>query len=490
MAEGVPESGGRSGAAAWRHEHLLVRRTVPFAVLAAWGIGAALWAASRPEPTRMQTYQGAVPVFTVRGDGADYYQFWIVGRARETLHPDNIYSMDNRRRMAEWGGELLRSDPEAGERLAACVQKRKNGIETFSTPFLYAAVNLFASGSYDCDYERYTNLSLVAMLFAVVVVSSLLGFSLAEGLLFAAATVVWCEPLASDIRVGNVNQFQFAGLALYLLTRTRTESAWMDLLGGLVLGFLVAFKPTLAVLPVFLALAWAIDRRWTALRRQALAAIAAAAVAFVAGCLYLNSWSAWTDWARALPDLDRVSNISVGFGNFSLVQVILEAAGNPDGGGAGWSVVLLLALLAAAGVALHRTRPAGEAGGRVWRERDIRAAALGAAAAVLVLQLVWVHYFILAVPLLLCVLRPGAWMQSAGASGRLSRSRRAMAGLALSFLALLAVFGKPLIVLFQPGLNAQLVMYIGGAWGLMLLGLAGLWQPAPAANASSESAQT
>lgn len=412
--------------------------------------------------------------------GVDYYQFWIVGRARERLHPDNIYSTQDRLRMADLGRELLKASPQPSQRMADSVEFRQRTIETFSTPFLYAIINTFASGQYDRDYDHFMNICLAALSFSIIAMGWSLRFSLAESLLFAAVVLLWCEPLTSDLRVGNVNQLQLAGLSLYLLSRCRPKSAVMDFSGGLVLGLLVAFKPTLGVIPILLALAWIIDRRWITLQRQGIAAAMAAGVALVAGCRFLNSWSAWSNWANALPDLEKVSDISVKIGNFSLAQVIIEATG----GGLNISPILFILGLTLVGAALFLTRPGAPAhvdDGQVWFERDFLVTALGCTMSVLVLRLAWLHYYILLIPLLLYVLRPAAFID-----GTQPRLLSAMGKLFLALLALATVFGRPMTFLVGPGHSTRVAMYLGGAWGLMFLGLAGLWlshsrRPGPAA---------
>lgn len=477
----VSMSAWRSPVTAWARRHLLVQRALPLAVLILWACLMMLGFLIHPDPPGSQPRQGSLPLLTAGGAGIDYYQFWVVGRARGRLHLDNIYSMSNRQRLAELGRELAESTPQPSTRLAECVKFRGSAIETFSTPFLYAVVGAFASGQYERDYDRFMRIGLVALLLSVIALGWLVRFSLVESLLFVAVLVLWSEPLASDLRVGNVNQLELAGVALYLGTRLRPGSLRMDLLGGAVLGLLVAFKPTLGVIPILLAVAWIIDRRGLTLRRQGIAAAVAAGLAFVAGCLFLNSWSAWWDWVRALPDLEKMCDLSVEIGNCSLSQMILEATGGQAGGGSGLSTILLILGLGLAGAALFRTRPGApgaENGRQVWFERDFVVTAVACALSVLALRLVWLHYYILLVPLLFHVLRPGAGLSLDAPAGREPRSRSAIVGLVLAWLTLAIVLGGPLTFLIgSEAFRVSTALSIAGGWGLVFLGLAGLWRP-------------
>ena len=48
-------------------------------------------------------------------------------------------------------------------------------------------------------------------------------------------------------------------------------------------------------------------------------------------------------------------------------------------------------------------------------------------------------------------------------------------GLVLALLELACLFGNPLVFLVEPPGSTRVAMYIVGVWGLMLLGLTGLW---------------
>lgn len=469
-----------------------MRPFLPLAVLVLWGCLLTLERLIHPVAPGSPADMNSGPFFRFRSAGVDYYQFWIVGRARDQWNPENIYSMQDRQRMADLGREILNSSPRPSERLAVSVQFRKTTIETFGTPFLYAAINAFATGEYDRDYNRFMTFCLAALLVSIAALGWSLRYSWLESLLFAAAVLLWCDPVASDLRVGNVNQLQLAGVAAYLLLRCWLERGpfhknhrMADVFSGLVLGLLVAFKPTLWVIPTLLTLAWIIDRRWHTLLTQGVAAVAAAGMAFAVGCRFLHSGSAWFDWIKALPDLDKVSDISVRIGNFSLAQVLRESIGGPAGEGVNVAPVLLIVVLAMAAIALRLTRwtragaPGAAEDGQFLFERDFLITALGCALSVVALKLVWLHYYILLIPLLLYVLRPGVAITG---SRFLPIAERILGWLALG-----AIFGRPLAVLFGLGPPSHCMsLYMGGAWGLMLLGLAGLRLAGSSRNADSQ----
>jgi hypothetical protein len=105
-----------------------------------------------------------------------------------------------------------------------------------------------------------------------------LGHSAAALLGGAALLLAWGEPLASEIRVGNVNQLQLGGVALFALARRLPAPAARELVSGALLGALVAFKPTLALAPLLLLWTLALDGRTRAVRSWP-AALGGAAIA-------------------------------------------------------------------------------------------------------------------------------------------------------------------------------------------------------------------
>lgn len=477
MTAPAKESDQQSLGTSWIYQHLIFRRTLPLAALMLWG-GLSMMDMI-VHPPSSNSSQSVAPFMTASGTGIDYYQFWLVGRARP-LRLDNIYANQNRQRMAALGWQILKSSPAPSDRLAGVLQVRGQIIQTFSTPFLYSVISLFTSAHYDRDFERFLEICLSSTVLSVVVMGWILGYTLAESLMFVTATLLWSVPIASDLRVGNVNQLQLAGVALYLLLRCRADHLATDLLSGLTLGFLVAFKPTLGVIAMLLAITWVIDRRWTTLFRQSSAAVVGAGLAILVGSIFLNSAWAWLDWLHGLSDLETVPDISVQMGNFSLSQVIIDSTRGSGGRGISVAPILLAAVIVVFGIALARTSPVVRGtvvDSKIYKERDFLVTAIGCAVSVVALKLVWLHYYVLLIPLLMYLLRPGGWMPRQTIATDNPKLPIPLTGFVLSLLALMALLGWPLNYLLQSGPVLQVAIYIGGAWCLTLLGIAGLRFP-------------
>jgi hypothetical protein len=178
-------------------------------------------------------------------------------------------------------------------------------------------------------------------------------------------------------------------------------------LGGFVLASVVMFKPNVALVPILLCVSWLLDRRWRTLRVQCSGMAAGAAVTVMSSSLVFGSIECWLEWRRAVASLtlggDRLLFGQVR-GNLALTQSILETTGHDP------VIPLTLGLVAGALGALWWSRVGGggpHARGRSRAlHRDVLVTGVGCAIALLAAPLAWVHYFVLAIPLVIFFFRP------------------------------------------------------------------------------------
>ena len=403
--------------------------------------------------------------------GIDYYQFWLVGEAGSKVEITNIYSPEGRESLAQFGRELLAADPSS-KRLAAAVGYRRT-IETFSTPFLYLALRSVSTGNYDVDLDLFHAFSLACFAFAIMRLCRSCGYGWRTTCLVLLALLTCSDPLASDTRVANVNQIQLAGIAAYLWLLDDRSPVLRQAVAGLLLAVLILFKPTLGLVFVFLAMGWVADRRWRTLSIQSIAIGIGSTLAVVSSSIFLGSTRAWLDWMAALPDLESAADVSVRIGNFCISRIATEL-GAPE-----VSMPLLAAtVLGTAWVVWSGIRRFGTLQGpqrsayedgraEQQRERDYLMLALACAASVVALRLVWVHYYLLVLPLAIYLLRPRL-EQVASVRG----TWRSPVEAAAVSIAILGVLGGPLrIVMPRSGPYAAALPYVTGAVLLFLFGL-------------------
>lgn len=405
----------------------------------------------------------------------DFYQFWLVGQAAGEMRPERIWSPSGRAALGEIGARLaLQPGATSAMRLAA---RKRLVLETYSTPLLYATFSALSTGDYELDYRVFHALSLGCTVAAVLGLCALFGFPAWAALVALATLLFLFEPFAADARVGNLNELQLAGVAAQLALFRGEPSRAKDLLAGALAALLALFKPNL--LPALLALgALCAGRRdYRGLSWMACGAAAAGGAAALWSGARLGSLHSWPAWLAALQQLPPQA---VALGNDSLARALAEA-GAP--GGPWLALALLAAVLAIAfragraeaAVRLAAREGAGrgelgpsESAARAGSALDAgtspprpephprvvsatAALGLGCAAAVLGAELAWAHYYLLLVPGLLLLLRPGA-------------PRRGWAMLAALALAVppqaLGHLEPPLAVLLQLAAGAAIVLWL------------------------------
>ena len=408
--------------------------------------------------------------------GIDYYQFWLVGQAERRAEIADIYSSQGRDQLLQIGKELLSEAPDS-RRLAAAVDYRKN-IETFSTPFLYLAIDSIATGNYNVDFKRFQGFGLACMGLAIALLCRMWRFPWTTTGLVLLTILTCSEALAANAQVGNVNTFQIGAIALYLWLLRGAPSISRQVVSGVVLGALIMLKPTLGLVVPFVCIGWAARGDWRRIVNHCAGIALGSLAAVVASSIFLGSAGAWLEWLYALPSLERVRERSVRLGNFCISRLASEL-GAPD-----ISFPLLgMSVLATVFVTwvANRARRVGQATDEAKRvagdgmqsyDRDYLAVALGCATSVVAFRLVWLHYYLLLAPLAIYLLRPTPPLALSVGSSRWQRFRMPLIGIAI-----VAVLGAPMQLLpFSGNVYVLATSFSLGATLLMVIGLVELYR--------------
>jgi Glycosyltransferase family 87 len=343
----------------------------------------------------------------------DYYQFWVVGQAVRAREAGDVYSAEERARLGrlyyERAVEEAGPSPETSRRWLAA--RRRETLETYSTPWLYTLFAAFSTGDYARDETRFQRVSLAAYVAGIALFCSALGYSVAAAAAALAVFLWWFAPAVSDMHVGNVNRLEIALLAAFAAGRSMAARAVPEriatLATGALLGAAVLFKPNLVFVPIVVGSGWLAlgRRRETAWGAAGFAIGAAASLAL--SVIAFGSAGAWRSWWAELPELLREYDHTLESGNYALIRLLKERAGIDAS--VALPVVLLAALAAALFIAGRARRGApAEALRRSDALWDALLTSLGAAVSLLAAQLAWAHYFLLAIPLALVLLRPAA----------------------------------------------------------------------------------
>ncbi|GAA4051613.1 glycosyltransferase 87 family protein [Streptomyces shaanxiensis] len=214
----------------------------------------------------------------------------------------------------------------------------------------------------------------------------LAGHARVASLWWVAALAVWCEPVWTTLRYGQINLL-VAVLVLWDLSR-RPGERW----AGVGIGLAAAVKLTPALFAVFLLVTGVVARRrhgsggpWLRHARVAAASFAGATL-LAAAVLPYDSWRFWTRVVFAASRAGHAEDTA----NQSLRGVLARLLHTPEPG-AVWAVTAAVVAAAGLGVAVA----AELRGRRAW------AVTVCAVTALLVSPVSWSHHWVWCVPVVL-----------------------------------------------------------------------------------------
>jgi hypothetical protein len=414
-----------------------------------------------------------------RSAGIDFYQFWLVGQAVKEGSVSNVYSLEGREELTRMGARLA-STPSGSRRLVEATRTRAI-FENFSTPFLYACFGRSFTGDYDGDYLRYQFVCLVVLAAAVAWFGRALGHGATATFLMVLAIVLSFRPALSDLLVGNVSRLELGAVAL-ALAALRGTRPWREVTSGALLGLLLFFKPNTVLVVLLLPLLWFAYRRWARLLRHAAGMALGAALAVGVSWLHFGSLRPWVDWFAAMGRIEAESNLSSQSGNFSLARALMER-GIPD---PSLALTASLSIAAVAALWLGARRAVAAADdpeaappqpGTDLLTAEVTTAAIGLGIPLLGFHLAWMHYFVLALPLMACALRPAP----PAAAGSRAWTLRGLLGIAGTLL----LFGGPLYLFRSSGPPPPALQYSIGTAILLLVAFTDLAGGSPGARHTS-----
>jgi len=320
-----------------------------------------------------------------KAEGMDFYQWWLIPQAMHKAIDENIYTVESRLAMYAVGTELAGTQPSR-QRAAHLVRRT---VDTFSSPFMYACFRPFAALPYESAFLLYHVILTASVVASVLLMGRMFGLGWDAALAALLSVLVACWPLHVDLNVGNVTCLQLAGLTLYTWLRSRPQPWAHGLPAGVLLGLIVLFKPTAAAAVVCLGAYWLARREFRTIAEQA----GGFTLGIALGWLYsltMFPMHAWADWLKSLEKLRVILHVN----NLSLYRLI-EVLGAP-----GMAKLLPVAAMLAALLGVWCVRKSREPG------TELFVIALGLAATLVGSDLVWVQYFVLAVPLMIFALRP------------------------------------------------------------------------------------
>ena len=382
-----------------------------------------------------------------RAPGIDYYATWAASRAVGGGHVEDPWSISGRKQVGRWAAaRALDAHASPRERAVAGPVIAANDGAPFApgTPFLLTVIGAPSVDDYEADYVFFSLASLILYVASVLWICRQLGYPPTPSLFALSYFAGTFGPYLSGEGVANVHAIQLAIVAALPAVMSARNARRGEIAAGALFAAGVAFKPNLlpVALPALVALL--VRGRGRTLLVACAGAFAGAGLSFAASALFFGREDCWHDWARTLPDLLRPS-FGVAMGNFSLATV-LRALTGIDAGGVFLPLVLVGLVFFEAATA--EPRVSASPNPVPPRAEFVALVGLGGVALVWTARLAWLHYFVLAAPLLLYVLRP------AGGRAVTATRRERIAGSAA------AVGFAPFHYLGLPPLAMALTMHV------------------------------
>jgi hypothetical protein len=350
-------------------------------------------------------------IYTQKSVGVDYYVAWTVADTLRSDEEYRVYDRRDKRRLVQDYRKKARTGDKTSRHAAVA---RLSFPEVTASPFLYTVVYALSTRNYETSLTIWGSLSLVGFTAAILLFCRLLGFSAAATLVLYVPLIFWGIALQSDLRVGNINSIQLGlvALAFFLLSRD-TKTPYLFSAGALI-AMIVVMKPNLAPVSLLVLSAWLIRGQGRKFLIGLLGMTAGALFALGTSSLVFGDVGIWLEWLDRLFRLTRI-DMPAAAGNYDMLRSLDRTTGSSGLRlGARGQVVLAMAICAITLGFLwwgrkndkSRLEQESEAG----RKRELieyaQLIAMGCVVQMLISPLVWVHYYVLAIPMLIVAFQP------------------------------------------------------------------------------------
>ena len=343
--------------------------------------------------------------------GIDYLHFWAVPQSMRfertyELPDESCYTQKGRVTLLRWLKDQALSVDERESRVdssfVSLVAKNeklyKEGVAPTGTPLLYASLGVIQTGWFSWDYRIFQFVSALFLVCGMVSLATASGVKrhVALGVTLAAALLYL--PIVTDAGVANTNRLQLGMVTIGLACCARFRVVGCLLVGALVLGFAVVFKPNTILVPFFVAVLLLREHGFRQALLFSLGCVGGGAIGVLGATVFFNGFHCWWQWAEYLRTVDGLYPLEAG--NCSWINLFLV----PPLVGAAVGVVLVLCVCGA--ICYPRMRPSqlllprGEGLDLpISTGRQIMlAGSLGLLVPLLSAPLAWGHYYSLALP--------------------------------------------------------------------------------------------
>lgn len=279
-------------------------------------------------------------------------------------------------------------------------------FENTQSPFLYGLVYLFSTGDIIRDSRIYQAASLLIFGGALTFFLSQAKIAPWVGLLVAIYIAAYFPPFRFEVANANVNRLLLGFVALSLWS-SRWRRGSGTFISWVVWGMAICFKPTVALAPFLLLCAHGIGRKGALILREILGLLCGGIGAVLLGCWFFGNYTCWLSWLGRLSRLPLSASPLDNF-NFSLPNLGIATLGIDISGLSMWILLplsILLSLWALCGGIRQRKSTHACWTGNSAFDADFRLVALGLLIYLLWAPLVWLHYYLLCLPMMVILIQ-------------------------------------------------------------------------------------
>jgi hypothetical protein len=348
----------------------------------------------------------------------DYFLLWDVPKVLSIKPVSNIYSDEG---LSQIRTELIHisngQEVSAKQQLVTAKVIDHESLRPVGSPLLFTCIGLLATGEFDRDLYHYCVIILICYMISIGIFCILLRMPAALTLFCIFYFTSCYDPYLSDIFVVNINQIQLLIVASILYVFSKN----MHVICGLLLGFALMLKPNTLDVYVLMCAGYIIRYNYKQLLRMNIGLITGIAASFIVSSIYFDNYYIWMHFLKSITSTLRFKLLLFEDGNYGLVSLVHYLTG--------YDVVLLAkaALLSPVAYMIYLSRkrkdiipvcddnngmPASSSGirqGGAGLAENVNYAFLlvGAGCLVMLLssELVWLHYYVLQIPVMLYLLK-------------------------------------------------------------------------------------
>jgi hypothetical protein len=339
----------------------------------------------------------------------DYYLFWGVANAVSSGSLINIYSdegaLNVKKIMAD---HAIRSD-SVKEKNASKITEGNLTLRPTASPLLYALVGYLSIYDFDEDVFVYSIIMLTCYVTSILLLSTMLKLPLHWMILSILYLTALYNPYQLDMTSSNFNQLQLLiiSLLIYALVYNKTY------LSGFLIVLEVLLKLNTAELSLMAMLLVIFRYNSKQIFKVCVGSLCAIVFSFAICSIYFNDFLIWSKFFASIPKTLAIMLKEFESGNYGLVSLVDYTTGI----NIVWylKVLLYLPLLSIVVSWIASRKKAGAICGQnrisvtrhyavshnVVVEEVFIVVAVGTSIMLLSSELVWMHYFLLNVPLLL-----------------------------------------------------------------------------------------